>query len=80
MADNPKDKAVKKEEAEQLKTIAANPNYFCPSCGPGANPLQPPYPGYPCVNYKYWPTYMYEPQYAYPEALSLIVKSVSGER
>lgn len=42
--------------------------------------LNTPYPGYPYVNYKYYPTYNYVPLYAYPEALNLIVQSVSGER
>lgn len=46
----------------------------------GTNPLRTPYPGYPYINYKYYPTYMYVPEYAYPEALNLIVQSVSGER
>ena len=75
MADNVK---KKDQEIGEIKANAAN--YFCPSCGPGANPLQPPYPGYPCVNYKYYPTYMFVAQYAYPEALNLIVQSVGGER
>ncbi|NLI14587.1 ferritin-like domain-containing protein [Pelotomaculum propionicicum] len=44
------------------------------------NPLRVPYPGYPSVNYKYYPTYMFVPEYAFPEALSLIVQSVRGER
>ncbi len=39
-----------------------------------------PYPGYPYTTYKYYPTYMYVPVYAYPEALRLIVQSVSSER
>jgi len=39
-----------------------------------------PYPGYPYITYKYYPTYMYVPVYAYPEALCLIVQSVSSER
>jgi rubrerythrin len=67
-----------KDKTEQIKTNTVYNN--CPSCGPGANPLLTPYPGYPCINYKYYPTYMYVPQYAYPEALRLIVESVSGER
>ncbi|MDF9407993.1 ferritin-like domain-containing protein [Pelotomaculum isophthalicicum JI] len=69
---------VNKDEHEQINTNAVNFN--CPACGPGTNPLQTPYPGYPCINYKYYPTYMYVPGYAYPEALRLIVESVSGER
>jgi rubrerythrin len=40
----------------------------------------PPYPGYPHVVYKYLPTYPYVQIYAYPEALQLIVNSVSSER
>lgn len=67
-----------KGENEQIKTNVLNFN--SPSCDPGTNPLQTPYPGYPCINYKYYPTYMYVPGYAYPEALRLIVESVSGER
>ncbi|GAB6159162.1 hypothetical protein JCM39194_23620 [Desulfotomaculum varum] len=39
-----------------------------------------PYPGFPLTTYKYYPTYMYVPVYAYPEALQLIVQSVSNER
>lgn len=75
MDDNTKKQAAA-QGAEQFKLNAMN----TPSCGPGANPLQTSYPGYPCVQYKYWPTYMYVAQYAYPEALRLIIESVSGER
>lgn len=39
-----------------------------------------PYLRYSCVNYRYFPTFMYMPGYAYPEALRLIVESVSNER
>lgn len=42
--------------------------------------LRTPYPGYPYTTYKYYPTYMFVPVYAYPEALNLIVQSVGGER
>lgn len=42
--------------------------------------MRPPYPSYPNTTYKYYPTYMYVPAYAYPEALQLIVQSVSNER
>ena len=42
--------------------------------------LSTPYPGYPNSAYKYYPTYGYVPFYAYPEALNLIVQSVSSER
>lgn len=67
-----------KQEAGHTKVKATN--FLYPSCGEGADPLRSPYPGYPCVNYKYYPTYNYVAQYAYPEALALIVESVSGER
>jgi|GEM_PF-485487 len=77
MNDNPKDQEPT-QAGEQLRIKEMN--HFCPSCGPGTNPLQAPYPGYPCVNFKYWPTYMYVAQYAYPEALKLIMESVSDER
>ncbi|OPX87193.1 MAG: Rubrerythrin [Pelotomaculum sp. PtaB.Bin104] len=77
MTDIPNKENDNKDKAEQIKTNTVYNN--CPSCGPGTNPLQTPYPGYPCINYKYYPTYMYE-HYAYPEALRLVVVSVSGER
>lgn len=42
--------------------------------------LNMPYPGFPHANFKYYPSYMYNPAFAYPEALNLIVQSVSSER
>lgn len=42
--------------------------------------MKTPYPGFPFTTYKYYPTYMYVPEYAYPEALNLIIQSVSSER
>ncbi|MDD4767603.1 MAG: ferritin-like domain-containing protein [Desulfotomaculaceae bacterium] len=42
--------------------------------------LNIPYPSFPYMNYKYFPSYMYSPAFAYPEALNLIVQSVSSER
>jgi len=42
--------------------------------------LNTPYPGYPATVYKYYPTSMFVPLYAYPEALNLIAQSVSSER
>lgn len=42
--------------------------------------LRTPYPGYPFTTYKYYPTYSFVPVYAFPEALNLIVQSVSSER
>ncbi|MBM7865946.1 ferritin-like domain-containing protein [Heliobacterium gestii] len=46
-----------------------------PSTSPPA-----PYPGYPFVTYRYYPTHMYTAVYALPEALRLIVESVKAER
>ncbi|WP_341479006.1 ferritin-like domain-containing protein [Heliobacterium chlorum] len=42
--------------------------------------LKSPYPGYPYTTYKYYPTFMYVPVYAYPEALQIIIQSVSAEK
>ncbi|WP_207708736.1 ferritin-like domain-containing protein [Heliobacterium mobile] len=39
-----------------------------------------PYPGYPFTTYKYHPTFMYVPMFAYPEAIQLILQSVSAEK
>lgn len=41
---------------------------------------QSAFPGYPFTYNKYYPTQMYVPTYAYPEALKIIVDSVSDER
>lgn len=42
--------------------------------------MRTPYPGYPFTTYKYYPTYMFVPMYAYAEALELIAESVGSER
>lgn len=41
---------------------------------------QSAFPGYPFTYNKYYPTQMYVPTNAFPEALNLIAESVSGER
>ena len=38
------------------------------------------FPGYPITFNKYYPTQMYVPMYAYPEAINLISESVADER
>lgn len=42
--------------------------------------MRTPYPGFPFTSYKYYPTYRFVPVYAYPEALQIIVQSVSAEK
>lgn len=42
--------------------------------------MQSAYPGYSYASYKYYPTYMYYAANAFPEALRIIVQSVSSER
>jgi rubrerythrin len=39
-----------------------------------------PYPGYPFVTYRYYPTTAYVAEYALPQALELIAESIGAER
>lgn len=43
-------------------------------------PHRLPYPGYPYITNRYYPTYTYEPVYAFPEALKLITEAAEAER
>lgn len=67
-----------KEEKDSINANAANFHY--PSNTSPNYSLQTPYPGYPYTVYKYYPTFEYVPFYALPEAINLIVQSVSSER
>ena len=66
------------KEKDSINANAANSHY--PSNTSTNYSMQTPYPGYPSTVYKYYPTYEYVPVYAFPEAINLIVQSVSSER